>query len=120
MGGVPRHIFCRLRSYKDYKKAQKRALDSLYGDQARKLALNEVTEVDNKETKQPRSAIIGYIVDSTDETFSDEQVVIVSEGVEEAIYSKFIKLVWNIMLERGPVGGDIFESYTRTILAEKR
>jgi len=60
------------------------------------------------------------MVDSADETFSKKQVVIVSEGVKEAVYSKFIKLVWNIMLQEDvAAGGDIFESYSRALLAEK-
>lgn len=54
MGGVPRHIFCSGKSYGFTQEAQQQALNFLDGDQAKKLALNEVREVDNMESKQQK------------------------------------------------------------------
>ena len=117
MGGVPRNIYSVIDFYRQALKNQDRALALINPENAERIALGKIMDVDSMDPNQPKSAIMGYVLDPRDVAFDQGIAVLVSEQVKELVFFKFMKNLWSIMLRSGDDGFSIFESYTRRLLA---
>jgi hypothetical protein len=119
VGGVPRHIFADPVYYARCLELQDSAVQQLTFEQAEDIARDEIRELDAMNSKVPKSAIMGYTVKPGDSKFQQKEIVLVSPRAGEKVYSKFMKLLWKLMLKLQIKGDMIFEAYTRAKMAER-
>ena len=116
-GGVPRHVFAV--ETDDLIKAQNSAINTLSPEQAKRVALGEMTPVEEF-GKTTESALLAFRLSGDDSgRFKNGEPYIVSARVSEEIVFKFKSDLWNVMLSRGPNDGKgmIFERITRLMIA---
>jgi hypothetical protein len=125
-GGVPRHIFASKQVCREALRSQRAVLIKLTEEQAQSIAKKEMDAVGSMSKNQPKSALIGYELSKSDFAlfvnnkkvlFQDFDVVVISAGVANIIYTKFIKRLWWIMLKPMYNGGMIFEMFTHHLLS---
>ena len=119
VGGVPRHIFASEDTYLDALDAQDKAVNALSEDQALHMAKKEMDAVGTFAPDQPKSALIGYILDSTTKGFRRAEVVPISQTVVEEVWKKFMASLWNTMIQDGKDGWKGFEAYTRLLMLKQ-
>ena len=100
-GGVPRHVFAV--ETDDLIKAQNSAINALSPEQAKRIALGEMTPVVDEFGETTKSAYLAFRLSADDTgSFKKGEPYIVSARVSEEIVFKFKSDLWNVMLSRGP------------------
>jgi len=119
VGGVPRHIFAEDEDFRAILLGQDDAVFVLTAEEAQEIVTGQLNAVGTFDSKQPKSAIIGYAKAKTVEIlpFESRQVEIVSSSVEEKVINKFMARLWNLMLQDDRVGWKIFKAYCRAVMS---
>ena len=112
VGGVPRHIFSDPAVYGQAVDDQQSAIEELSLIPALAIASEWVLE---RKPLQPKSAVIGYEVDSQ---FEDYSMVIISSAARESIVAEYMKTLWNEMVTRREGGRWMLESYVRNLMIQ--
>jgi hypothetical protein len=116
-GGVPRDIFTLADALPDSR--FNRGFSCLSSEQAKMIARNEVKELNNFETSQPKSSIMGYMnCEDKKKRYKEPKVVVVSDYVVEKVWEKYMGDLWTEMLDEddGSTMGYAFESYVRRLM----
>jgi hypothetical protein len=129
-GGVPRTVFYGNDAKFDLIRPIRRALiATLKPQEVESIASGYVDLVATFESKQPKSAIIGYtlcadttVPESTTmqedslAVFRKYEVIVLSPLIAEEVYSKHMKVLWGSIFQYGASGWHIFEAYTRQLM----
>jgi hypothetical protein len=116
-GGVPRQVFEKEKFRAGIIELQLDAIAKLTWEQTRPIVHGEIRTVDAMDASQPASAIMGYQLKANDHNkFTKKEAVLISVLIKEEIYARFIKELWQMMIDLGVGGWQIFEAYTRRLM----
>lgn len=119
VGGIPRHIFTDDDDdFANELKDQVTAINDLTEHQIRQLALGNIAAVQTFKKTQPKSRIMAY--GCVDPNFENYTVAVVSRRVARLLVNEHIKVLWNVILDRGGARGtttwQIFETYCHILM----
>jgi len=109
VGGIPRIVYAAdVTSYEAFLSKQRKIVNCLSSMDAHQIVTRVIEDTEDMSSTQPKSALMGYMVEEGDESFERKLPVLVSHFVETLIIGKYMVGWWNETMKDEQGGGISF------------